>query len=95
MNIRNRFLSFVLLGATAPLFGQIYYGNLDSANCTSIVGYAADSTQPNTSLNVDLYAGTTPVATVLANVYRGDIGIGNGLHGFDVPPESVQHRNRI
>ena len=53
--------------------------------CNQLAGWAWDSTQPNTSINVDIYDGTTFVATVLASNFRQDLynaGYGNGNHGY-------------
>jgi len=55
------------------------------ADCNQLAGWAWDSTQPNTSINVDIYDGTTFVATVLASNFRQDLynaGYGNGNHGY-------------
>jgi len=70
-----------------------YQGSLDAATCSSIDGWAWDSTQPNGTVNVDVLDGATVLATVPANVFRQDLqnaGIGNGYHGFHLnPPSSV------
>src|SRR5260370_21898964 len=62
-------------------------GYLDGVACSVINGWAWNSTQPNTPINVDLYDSTTPIATVTANQFRSDLlaaGIGNGYHGFNL-----------
>jgi hypothetical protein len=84
--------AFTLAFSAAPLLhAQNYAGAVESATCAAVTGWAWDSTQPNSPLNVDLYDSTTPIATVTANVYRADLyaaGYGNGYHGFSftVPP---------
>lgn len=70
---------------TAP---PVYEGWVDSADCNSIVGWAADRSRLNTSITVGIYDNYTLVSTVLANQPRGDVGsyLGdNGLHGFTIP----------
>ena len=72
-----------LLSVTAA--AQNYNGYLDVADCNQIAGWSWDSTQPNTPINVDIYDGTTFVATVLASNFRQDLynaGYGNGNHGY-------------
>jgi len=74
-----------------------YIGYVDTANCTSLIGWAADKNRLNVSINVEIYDGTTLLMTVLANVSRPDVGgfIGdNGLHGFNIPtPAPLQDGN--
>jgi parallel beta-helix repeat protein len=65
-----------------------YVGFVDSANCTSITGWAADRNRLNTSINVEVYDGATLLTTVLASNSRPDVGAflgDNGLHGFSIP----------
>jgi len=62
-----------------------YQGFFDTANCTALSGWAWDSNQPNTSINVDIYNGGVLIATTPANIFRQDLqsaGIGNGIHAF-------------
>jgi len=68
-----------------------YAGNFQSLNCNTAVGWAWDSSQPNTPISVDVYDGSTKLGTVRANEFRQDLlnaGIGNGQHGFtfNLPP---------
>jgi RHS repeat-associated protein len=66
---------------TAPSFS----GSFASPSCTQLAGWAWDATEPNDPINVDIYDGTTLIATVLANTFHQDLlnaGIGNGAHGF-------------
>src|SRR5260370_35922043 len=88
---RLAFLALVLGAASTRLAEQYTSGYMDSANCSTVTGWAWDSTQPNTPINVDLYDYNVPVATVPANIFRSDLlaaGVGNGYHGFSftVPP---------
>jgi hypothetical protein len=73
----------------------IYGGFHDSADCQAITGWAWDANQPNAAINVDIYDGTTLIATVPANQFRQDLvnaGIGNGIHGFRfTTPASVKN----
>src|SRR5215471_612268 len=69
-----------------------YVGFVDSANCTSISGWAADRNRPSTSINVEVYDGATLLTTVLAANSRPDVGTflgDNGLHGFSIPTPAV------
>jgi hypothetical protein len=71
-----------------PPGGPIYQGFHEVANCSTISGWAWDSTQPNLALNVDIYSDGNLVMTVLANEFRQDLlnsGAGNGAHGFTFP----------
>src|SRR5262249_11460042 len=74
--------------------GASYIGNVDHAWCDNIRGWAADRNRLNTSINVQIYDGTTLIGTVLANQSRPDIGSSlgdNGLHGFNfTTPASLQ-----
>jgi RHS repeat-associated protein len=63
-------------------------GSFDLLDCNQLAGWAWDAAQPNTPINVDVYDGSTRIATVLASTYRGDLraaGVGNGNHGFFYP----------
>jgi hypothetical protein len=63
----------------------LYEGYHDTADCTSITGWAWDANQPNTPISVQIYDGTNLLATVPADQYRPDLetaGKGNGVHGF-------------
>ncbi|NWJ97113.1 MAG: C39 family peptidase [Chloroflexi bacterium] len=74
-------------------------GDVNSANCTNIWGWAWDPIAPNVSLSLHLYKdGPSGVGTfvqvVTANLYRSDIlnaTNDNGLHGFNIPtPASLK-----
>ena len=68
--------------------GPDYIGYVDTAHAYGICGWAADRNRLNTSINVSLYDNDTPIATVLANLNRLDVGAylgDNGLHGFTIP----------
>ncbi len=61
------------------------YGYLDHADCSVIYGWAWDSAQPSTPVNIDLYEGDNYLTTVAADQYRPDLasaGFGDGRHGF-------------
>jgi hypothetical protein len=79
--------------------GEPHQGYLDYVDCTSIFGWAWNSTMPDSPVSVEVYAakGAGPIseriliAVVPANQYRQDLfdaGIGNGQHGFsfNLPP---------
>ena len=66
-----------------------YVGFVDGATCTTISGWAADRNSLNTSINVEIYDGTTLLTTVLANNSRPDVAsyLGSSsyaLYGFSV-----------
>lgn len=64
-----------------------YVGYVDHLGCDTIAGWAADRNRLNTSINVEIYDGTTLIQTVLANVSRPDVGSAlgdNGLHGYNI-----------
>src|ERR1051326_2196270 len=64
----------------------------DGSDCNKTFGWAWDSATPNSALSVDIYDGTTKIATVLANEFRSDLTTkGNGLHAFNfVTPASLK-----
>jgi subtilase family serine protease len=67
-----------------------YVGFVDGASCTTISGWAADRNALNTSINVEIYDGTTLLTTVLANNSRPDVAsyLGSAsyaLYGFSLP----------
>src|SRR5208283_4031861 len=62
-----------------------YQGYLNGASCTGIYGWAWEPGNPDSAINVDIYDGSTKIATVAANEYGADLaaaGIGNGYHAF-------------
>ncbi|HKI00991.1 MAG TPA: hypothetical protein VKK31_03340 [Thermoanaerobaculia bacterium] len=68
-----------------PASSCAFGGNHDVASCQMISGWAWDPVFPNTPMSVDIFDGSTLVATVPANLYRADLqnaGKGNGVHGF-------------
>jgi len=70
-------------------------GVLDSEAGAEIVGgWAWDSSQPDSAIDVEVYDGAEKVATVRADEFRQDLvdaGIGNGKHGFSFePPASMR-----
>jgi hypothetical protein len=67
--------------------GANYAGNVDSASCSGITGWAADLNRLNTPITVSLWdpATQTQIASTAANASRPDVGaaIGdNGVNGF-------------
>ena len=60
-------------------------GYLDRVTCDRIDGWAWNSGRPNDPVDVDIYDGSTRLATATANQYHSDLvaaGKGNGSHGF-------------
>ncbi len=72
-----------------------YEGWVDGADCNQIWGWAWDRSKPNKPISVDIYAGSTFVATVQANQFRQDLlnaDKGNGFHAFVFNvPESLKN----
>jgi hypothetical protein len=67
-----------------------FVGYFDSADCNTIYGWAWDSTQPDTSINVDIYDGSNYLTTIQANQFRSDLP-GNKYHAFNyVTPGSLK-----
>jgi len=66
-----------------------FQGFLDHADCGNIYGWAYDSSQPDSSLNVYLYDNGNLLTELDANQYRPDLQAankGNGYHGFTFDP---------
>jgi len=64
-----------------------YTGHVDTASCSGITGWIADTARPNQALVVTLWDGATQIASALANGARPDVGavIGDkGMHGFSL-----------
>jgi peptidoglycan/xylan/chitin deacetylase (PgdA/CDA1 family) len=62
-----------------------FEGHHDRADCTIISGWAWDMNRPDTPIHVDIYDGSTLLATVKAGEFRRDLfeaGKGNGKHAF-------------
>ncbi|HKV42784.1 MAG TPA: hypothetical protein VJX67_26535 [Blastocatellia bacterium] len=73
---------------TCSLSAPSYVGFLDHAGCDNIAGWAADQNRLNTSINVQIYDGSTLIATVQGNLFRTGVDTllgDNGLHGFSIP----------
>jgi len=81
---------------TISCVGPSFDGFLDSADCNVISGWAWDSTQPNTPINVDVYFDNDNFRTISApaDKFRQDLqdaGKGNGFHGYFFPtPASLK-----
>jgi len=76
-----------LVNSPAVLTCTDYVGFVDQADCNTLKGWAADRNRLNISINVEVYDGSTLIATVMANNSRPDVGaaIGdNGMHGFSI-----------
>src|ERR1044072_516498 len=70
--------------AFAP-FAPNFEGVHETATCSAVTGWAWDSMQPNTPINVDIFVDEVLQATVTADQFRQDLlnsGRGNGNHGF-------------
>jgi hypothetical protein len=69
-------------------------GWLEKVDCQTVLGWAWDKDHPDDPVSVDILDGTTALATVKADVARGDLasaGKGNGKHGFTYSlPSSVR-----
>ncbi|WP_266366011.1 sialate O-acetylesterase [Tellurirhabdus rosea] len=61
-------------------------GFLDNGFCDRVTGWAADRSQPNVSVSVDVYVNGQLAGTVRADKIRSDVGAylnDNGLHGYE------------
>ncbi|WP_164851345.1 T9SS type A sorting domain-containing protein, partial [Larkinella soli] len=68
-----------------------YKGYLDKVYCERVVGWVWDQNRPTAPVTIEVYVGSTPVTTAIANEPRPDLlrnGIGDGLHGYTaaLPP---------
>jgi subtilisin-like proprotein convertase family protein len=61
-----------------------FFGRHDGQGCNAIEGWAWDGTDPNGTVNVDIYDGATLIGTVACTLYRQDLAdnIGSPYHGF-------------
>src|SRR5208283_1388767 len=81
--------SAIMERALSSFASTSYQGYLNQATCTGIYGWAWDANNPTSTINVDIYDGTTFLTTVAANEYGADLlaaGIGNGYHDFSYVP---------
>jgi uncharacterized repeat protein (TIGR01451 family) len=60
------------------------WGRHDGQGCNAIEGWAWNSNDPNGTVNVDIYDGTTLISTVACTLYRQDLAdaLGSPYHGF-------------
>lgn len=69
-------------------------GSLDAVDAQVIFGWAWNPTQPGQRIQVRVWDGDTPLATVTADQFRQDLldaGVGDGKHGFSLPiPASLR-----
>jgi hypothetical protein len=77
--------------AKAPFYewaGDNFAGFIDVVDDHQILGWARDTTRPNTPLEVDIYVDDAKVSTVSADQFRADLrdaNEGDGKHGFRIP----------
>lgn len=75
-----------------PSGPPLYEGFFDIADCDLIHGWAWNQNDPDAPVSVEIYDGTTLLATVKAGDRRGDLvtaGKGNGNHAFAYTPEAA------
>jgi hypothetical protein len=71
-----------------------YQGYHDGAGCNTIQGWAWDANNPNSTVSVDIYDGTTLIGTTPANMYREDLlnALSSPNHGFSfLTPASLKN----
>lgn len=73
--------TYLLSGSPRSISCTNYGGFLDSANCNSITGWAADLRKPNTPIKVSIFDGYNFVASAWANAYRSDLATLLGDNG--------------
>ncbi len=87
------YMLFVMSSTGVPSLAEIikidtapsYEGFIDGADCNQIWGWAWDRSKPNQAVTVSIFAGSTLLANVQANVFRQDLlnaDKGNGKHAF-------------
>jgi glucose/arabinose dehydrogenase len=61
-----------------------YWGRHDGEGCNAIEGWAWDANEPNGTVSVDIYDGTTLIGSTAATLYRQDLAdvFGSPYHGF-------------
>ena len=71
-----------------------FEGSFDKMEVVSLGGWAWDGSQPNTPIKVEIYDGSTLLATILAEGFREDLkvaGKGDGRHAFNYAlPQSLR-----
>jgi len=63
-----------------------FEGSFDKMEAVSLGGWAWDGSQPNTPIKVEIYDGSTLLATILSDGFRDDLkvaGKGDGRHAFN------------
>lgn len=83
-------ISFIYPGSTA----HQYSGSQDGAGCGTISGWAWDASNPGATVSVDIYDGSTLIATTPASMYREDLlnVLASPNHGFSYPtPTSLKN----
>ena len=73
-----------------------YEGFLEVADCSVVLGWAYNASDPNAVVDVDIYSGNVKLGTARADAFRPDLvsaGKGNGQHAFRfVTPSSVKDK---
>jgi|GEM_PF-1119125 len=61
-----------------------FFGRHDGEGCNAIEGWAWDGNEPNGTVTVDIYDGTTLIGSTAATLYRQDLAdvLGSPYHGF-------------
>jgi hypothetical protein len=97
------YMLFVMSSTGVPSLAEIikidtaasYEGFVDGADCNQIWGWAWNRSKPNQAVTVSIFAGSTLLANVQANVFRQDLlnaDKGNGKHAFVFNvPESIKN----
>jgi hypothetical protein len=77
--------SHAFSGDAAASAGR-FEGSFDKLEVGTLGGWAWDGSQPNTPIKVEIYDGSTLLATVIAEGFREDLkaaGKGDGRHAFN------------
>lgn len=90
-----RLIGLLMFIAFGPLSGQgaedrpsaaRFEGSLDKVEVSSVGGWAWDAARPETPIQVEIYDGTTLLATITGSEFREDLkkaGKGDGKHAFN------------
>ena len=66
-------LAFLLFACSSAAGPPAYEGFHDATNCQVIWGWVWDQNRPDAPLSVQISDGSTPLATVMANLPRPDL----------------------
>jgi hypothetical protein len=87
LGIRAKGSTTILSTRTITCAINQYQGNLDMADCNTVMGWVWDRNFPDSAVTVELVEGSTVYATSVANIYNAKVkesGFGTGYYGFKI-----------